>query len=87
MEKQYNDGEHMPVPILFEAYRFTLGSALEKINRELMSDYGKLDSEYRQCVKKSEKKSRLPKWTALKKISSRSFISVFIPNVPLPITL
>lgn len=50
----------MPVPILFEAYRFTLGSALEKINRELMSDYGKLDSEYRQCVKKSEKSLGYP---------------------------
>lgn len=80
MEKQYNDGEHMPVPILFEAYRFTLGSALEKINRELMSDYGKLDSEYRQCVKKIGEKVSVTQMDSFEENFEPEFYLGFYPE-------
>ena len=52
MEKQYNDAKHLPAPVLSAAYRSAVEESLEKMDKALMLDYRKLNTEYMQCTKK-----------------------------------
>ena len=52
MEKQYNDAKHLPAPILSAAYRSAVEGNSEKMDKALMLDYRKLNTEYMQCAKK-----------------------------------
>ena len=52
MEKQYNDTKHLPAPVLSAAYRSAVEGNSEKMDKALMLDYRKLNTEYMQCTKK-----------------------------------
>ena len=52
MEKQYNDAKHLPAPVLAAAYRSAVEGNSEKMDKALMLDYRKLNTEYMQCTKK-----------------------------------
>lgn len=52
MEKQYNDTKHLPAPVQSAAYRSAVEGNSEKMDKALMLDYRKLNTEYMQCAKK-----------------------------------
>lgn len=52
MEKQYNDAKHLSAPVLSAAYRSAVEGNSEKMDKALMLDYRKLNTEYMQCAKK-----------------------------------
>lgn len=52
MEKQYNGSKHLPAPVLSAAYRSAVEGNSEKMDKALMLDYRKLNTEYMQCTKK-----------------------------------
>lgn len=52
MEKQYNDAKHLPATVQSAAYRSAVEESLEKMDKALMLDYRKLNTEYMQCTKK-----------------------------------
>ena len=52
MEKQYKGAKHLSAPVLSAAYRSAVEESLEKMDKALMLDYRKLNTEYMQCTKK-----------------------------------
>ena len=52
MEKQYNDAKHLSAPVLSAAYRSAVEGNSEKMDKALILDYRKLNTEYMQCAKK-----------------------------------
>lgn len=52
MEKQYKGAKHLSAPVLSAAYRSAVEGNSEKMDKALMLDYRKRNTEYMQCAKK-----------------------------------
>ena len=52
MEKQYKGAKHLSAPVLSAAYRSAVEGNSERMDKALMLDYRKLNTEYMQCTKK-----------------------------------